>query len=83
MIGAVEQIVFVRTHFGQAVGKGRVDMHMAGRAGAAAAAQSEQFVKPLSRMTSINDNPFSASISRPSPLREITVTFVMKSSLNS
>ena len=47
MIGAVEQVVFVLTHFGQLVGKGRIDMHMAGRARAATTAQSEQFVKAI------------------------------------
>jgi hypothetical protein len=36
---SLEQIVFVLAHFRQAIGKGRVDMHMAGGARAAAAAQ--------------------------------------------
>ena len=47
MVSAVEQVIFVRAHFRQAVGKCGVDMHVAGRARTAAATQSEQFVKTI------------------------------------
>lgn len=44
VIRAVEQIVFVFGHRGQLVGKGRVNVDMAGGAAAATAAQSQQFI---------------------------------------
>ena len=47
MVGAIEQIVFVLAHFRQAIGKGRVDMHMSGGARTAAAAKREQFIKTI------------------------------------
>src|SRR3546814_2914430 len=47
MVGTVEQVVLILADRGQAVGEGRVDEDMAGRAGAAAAAQRQQFVKAV------------------------------------
>ena len=47
MVGAVKQVVFVFAHLGQAIGKGRIDMDVAGRARAATAAQCQQLVKAI------------------------------------
>ena len=48
MVGAVEQVVFVFAHLGQAIGKSGIDMDVAGRARAATAAQCQQFELPFS-----------------------------------
>ena len=46
IIGSVEQIIFILAHRRKLVSKGRIDMDMAGGAGAAASAQREQLVNP-------------------------------------
>jgi hypothetical protein len=47
MVGTVEQVVLILAGRGQAFGEGRVDKDMSGRAGAAAAAQGQQFIKTI------------------------------------